>query len=123
MAFSYIDNNTEADTENGDSLQHETANQEEQDILHSSPQPGNDTQPTVIAHNTNISLGATSQHPISNPTSQADQQNNPYKFTTPPPHFTGRRINLSLSLRDRCAKTLLAQSPATSSSTNITDTT
>ena len=123
MAFSYTDNNTEADTENEDSLQHETANQEEQDILPSSPQPGIDTQPTVIAHNTSISPRETSQHPSPNPTPQADQQNDPYEFTTPspqsPPLFIRRRRNLSLSLRDRHAQTLLAQSPATSSS-NIT---
>ena len=123
MAFSYTDNNTEADTEDEDSSQHETANQEEQDILPSPLQPGNDTQPTVLAHNTNTNPREMSQHPSPNPAPQADQQNDPYVFTTPPPQspplFTRRIRNLSLSLRDRRAQTLLAQSPTTSSS-NIT---
>ena len=124
MAFSYTDNNTEGDTEDEDSSQHETADQEDQDILPSSPQPGIDTQPTVIAHNMSISPREMSRHFSSNPTPQADQQNDPYEFTTPspqsPPLFIRRRRSLSLSLRDRRAQTTRAQSPATSSSSNIT---
>ena len=122
MAFSYTDNNTEADTEDEDSSQHETANQEEQDILPSSPQPVIDTQPTVIAHNTSISPRATSQHPSSSPTPQADQQNDQYELFAlsplSPPCFTHGRRNISLSLRDRRAQTTLAQSPATTSSSS-----